>query len=190
MKILALLTLTLAAQAQVILPGPGFDPALRRHLELTDDQVARIEANNRELQTKQLDQMRRIVTLDMEIRAELAKTAPDAMAVGSRYAEQESICRSRSTAAKDTLERNRAVLTATQRQRLVALQEAAQLASVVSEAQSANLYQLRSPVTIFDPLTGGGGVIAFPGSLTGAPLGGRSGCSFGNLFSFGRIVLP
>jgi len=176
------------AGAQGILPMPPFDPELQKYLALTDDQVARIQANNRELTQRQATSSLRQFTLVREAQMELAQPAPDAMAVGSRYAEAQRLCREQEGGARQTMERNRAVLTEAQRQKLAELQESARLLSVVGEAQAANIYRGRARV--------------FPGLANGSPSGGgvaifdpasalRPTCFPGaGVIPASRIVLP
>jgi hypothetical protein len=179
------------AQPQTILPPNIFDPSLRRYLELSDAQVERIQANNRDLRSRQALQQFRLAELAREAEAELAKPRPDAMSVGVRYAERETICRGQTNAERETRERNRAVLSDAQRQQLDALQSAVRLTGVIGEAQAANLYRSANRPTIFDPGSGTGGIIASPvPGFADFLLGRNPGCGVGINFNALPLVLP
>lgn len=169
-----------------------FDPELKRFLELTDEQVSRIETNNGNLTARLNEESARMRGLSFQAGQELAKPSPDPMVVGGFYAEQERLCRGQLRASAETRELNRAVLTEAQRQKLAALQESARLVSVVAEAQSANLY--RPPIGDFFASFLLGGVGGTAGSGFGfvsdliAP--SRCGGFPGGVIPISRIVLP
>jgi hypothetical protein len=189
---LRMLAPLLLVAACALAQGPQFDPELQRFLELTPEQLARIVANNRSLSERQGSSGLRRLQLMREAQQELAKPAPDAMVVGGRYAEAERLCRDQLQVGKQTLELNRAVLTDAQRQKLAALQESARLASVVREAQNANLYRMaRSSLADFllGGAEGGSGIIAVPPSLVFRP--GDLAASCGGIFiPIPQIVVP
>ena len=186
MRTLGFVLLTAAMAAGQGLPQlSNFNADLKAHLGLSSEQVARIQANNKELADQTSNQFSRFSRQFFEINFELAKPAPDPMIVGARYAEIEKVCREDARLATRTRDQNLALLTDAQKVKLKALEEAARMTSVVEEAQSANLYRavptqsLASFLLGGGALIGGGGALAIPGlgsSLVAAAPGcGRVG---------------
>lgn len=186
---LFLATTSLWSQGGISFNGPLLDPALKSHLELTDDQAAKILANNEALARRASERLQRIFTLSAEMAAELAKPSPDAMTVGTHSANMERACREDANLTKQTRDQNLGLLTEAQKTKLKALEETARLTSVIGEAQSANIY--RPPFSVFGVsrgLVGGTGLIgAYPQfDFTGST---RLGCGFPGIIPFGRVTV-
>jgi len=91
----------------------------------------------------------RISQLQTEIATETAKDTLDPMALGTRYAEIETICRDLKSQAGTYQQKNTTVLTDPQKAKLQALQDAIKLAPVISEAQSGNLLGTAAAAPLF-----------------------------------------
>lgn len=103
-----------------------------------------------------------------EIREETAKPELDAMALGVRYAEVESIRRLISENQARLIAQRLSVLTPVQREKQAALAEALRLRPFVDAAVNASLLQPRCreyPYTVFDPLLTSNFVLIVPGTL-------------------------
>jgi hypothetical protein len=116
-----------------------FPPQLKQYLELTDEQVASILRLNSSSQTFQLDKLRRSGQVQFELSQEMAKPTLDPMALGIRYVELEAIRREIEADQNKTAANIQNVLTAAQKTKVQALQQAMQLQSVICEAQSVNV---------------------------------------------------
>lgn len=103
-----------------------------------------------------------------EIREETAKPELDAMALGVRYAEVESIRRLISENQARLIAQRLSVLTPAQREKQAALADALRLRPFVDAAVDASLLQPRCreyPYTVFDPLLTSNFVLIVPGTL-------------------------
>lgn len=119
--------------------GSTLSPGLRSYLELTQEQVTRIDQLNSAFLQFQSEKARRSAQVQSELAQETTKSTPDAMALGLRYVELESIRRETDAERQKTMEGIQAVLTAPQKTRIAALQEVLRTYSLACEAVSANL---------------------------------------------------
>lgn len=119
--------------------GSTLSPNLRTYLELTQEQVTSIDRLNNAFAQFQLEKARRSAQVQSELAQETTKSTPDAMALGLRYVELESIRRETDAERQKTMEGVQAVLTAPQKTRIAALQEVLRTYSLACEAVSANL---------------------------------------------------
>ena len=96
----------------------------------------------------------RISEIRRQIGQETAKEVLDPLALGTRYAEVEGICREVGKRAESLRQENLRVLTDPQKAKLKTLSDALQLVNIISEAQSVNL--LGGPSVGFSgtPITG------------------------------------
>ena len=138
-----------------------FPPQLKQYLELTDEQVASILRLNTSSQTFQLDKLRRSGQVQFELSQEMAKPTLDPMALGVRYVELEAIRREIEANQNKTAADIQNVLTAPQKTKVQALQQAMQLQSVICEAQSVN-------VLMPAPSVGFPGITPFPANRISA----------------------
>ena len=164
--------------------GP-FDSSLKAYLALTDEQIAKIRANNDALMSRIL--LEPSSSLSFAIINELAKPAPDPSIVGKFYAELEYGCREKARLTAGTRAQNVSLLSDVQKAKLKVLTEASRLASVIQEAESANLYRANTGFASF--LLGGVGFPVGTGIVVGIPRPGQPSCfstlRFGN---FGPVV--
>lgn len=194
MRTLAIILLTTVLAAGQGLPQfSNFNPDLKAYLGLSNEQVARIQGNNKELADHTGNQFGRFSREFFEINVELAKPAPDPMVVGSRYAEIEKACREDVRIARRTREQNLFVLTEAQKVKLKVLEDASRMMTVVEEAKSANLNRAAASGSFASFLLGGGGFVLGGGALAIPGLGGltssRNSACGSNLAPFpGRIV--
>jgi len=138
-------------------PGPILLPALfpvqlKQYLGISDDQVTRMSSIKQQSYTLQAPKFARQFQLQMEIAQETAKTAPDPSALGTRYAEVESIRRELDTIQKNLITQVQTVLGADQKAKLATLQQALLLYSTACSAVSENLL---SPPPVPNGLIGG-----------------------------------
>jgi hypothetical protein len=154
--------------------GP-FQPLsrLRDYLQLSDSQVLAILGNNEQYNRWSAGKQARIQQVQIEIADETVKDPLDPMALGVRYAEVAGICREMKDQAAAYQKQNTDVLTAPQKTKLQALQDALNLAPTISDAQSGNL--LGSP-GYAPPFFTSGSFGTTTGALLGV-LGPANGCS-------------
>jgi hypothetical protein len=114
-------------------------PQLDSYLELTADQRQRMSANAQALNQWSIEKYTRTMQIQAEIAQETAKASPDALAIGMRYVELEGICRQGREKTEETRRNHLQTLTAAQRAKLMALEEAAKIVPLITEAQSRNL---------------------------------------------------
>jgi hypothetical protein len=144
---LFLATSVLSAQTGIFTPDYYFSPQLKAYLALSDDQVARMATTKSQIASLQLPKLQRQGQLQLEISQETAKTAPDPAALGTRYAELESIRRALDTLQNNTVNQLQMILGADQKVKLAALQQALLLYSTACDAVAQNL--LNAPQTRF-----------------------------------------
>ncbi len=90
-----------------------------------------------ELQRFLNEKLRRVQQVQQEIWLERNRDTPDALAIGIRYVELETICRESRDRRQQTTRDLRAILTPTQLQRLAALEQASSLWPLIAAADSA-----------------------------------------------------
>lgn len=147
---------------------------VQQYLQLTDGQLQAILANNGEYNQLATTRQVRISQLQAELATETARETLDPMALGSRYAEIETICRDLKSEAGAYQQKNTAILTDPQKAKLQALQEAIKLAPVISGAQSGNLIGSSSYAPLF--FTSASAFASTSGAVLGGIIGPVSGC--------------
>jgi len=130
-----------------------FPTQLKQYLALSDDQVARMSNVSQQIFTLEAPKILRQAQLQLEISQETAKPVPDPTALGTRYAELESIRRGLDAAQKSLVNQTQAILGADQKVKLAALQQAITLYPIACSAVSANLLSPQSSVVLIDPYT-------------------------------------
>lgn len=118
-------------------PGRQIDA----YLELTGDQRARIDANQAEFARQERTTAVRQAQLGLEIQRETNAEPLNPAALDVRYAEQETLRRQSDARNKKLIADNYAVLTAPQRQKLVALQESQRLLVLAASARYSGLLE-------------------------------------------------
>lgn len=172
--ILALLTAS-SLPAQVIRRGI-FPPVLQTFLELTNDQVTKLEETNDRFRQYEASRGARRFELQFEISAETAKPTIDPMALGLRHREVELIRREVEAERTKTRAEVQAILTAPQRTKLATLDQALRLQNTACEAVGQNL--LVEPLQEF----------SFASLLLGFNLPGLCGTqTIGGIFSPGNL---
>ena len=154
LRIVFAISLTITALfSQIIGSISPFPPQLKQYLELTDEQVNSILRLNNASQTFQLEKLRRSSQVQLELSQETAKPTLDPMALGVRYVELEAIRRDIEADQNKTAASIQNVLTAAQKTKVQALQQAMQLQSVICEAQSVNVLRpVQSGLPIATPI--------------------------------------
>ena len=112
---------------------------VQQFLQLSDAQVQSILTNNDDYDQFALSKQIRISQLQTEIATETAKDTLDPLALGTRYAEIETICREMKNQASTYQTKNTDLLTDQQKANLQLLQDALKLSLVISDAQTGNL---------------------------------------------------
>ncbi|MBC7924158.1 MAG: hypothetical protein H7039_00725 [Bryobacteraceae bacterium] len=113
-------------------------PDLTAYLELTESQVGQIAQTNRDFTTLTASRQNRSFQVQLEISVELGKPDPDAMALGLRYRELESIRRDIASQRERTVTAVQSFLTATQKQKLTSLTEALRIYRTACNATDWN----------------------------------------------------
>lgn len=131
MRTLFLLVLSLPAFSQTFFFP--VDAGLRSHLKLTDAQADQLQRNIQELRQRQNAATARLSVVNNEIALETRKPAPNAMELGLRYREIETICREQEDPLRETHEKQMQVLNPEQR---------------VSAAELTNVLKL-APLSVF-----------------------------------------
>jgi hypothetical protein len=132
---------SLSAQV-IIAQSTGFPTDLKQYLNLTAREVAAIhEAATRYNQAAASKQLR-LIEIRNEIDAETRKTRPDALTLGVKYNEIESIRRELATQLAALRDQLQASLGRTQRDKLNALDDARNLLPIAYDAQCENLIDL------------------------------------------------
>ena len=125
-----------------VIRTPSVPPALRQYLELTQEQVTRIERLNNALRQFETQKARRAFQVQSELSEETARTSLDPMALGMRYVELEAIRREIDAERKRTVDEVQAVLTPAQRTKISALQEVLRNVGLACDAVNHNLMPL------------------------------------------------
>jgi hypothetical protein len=147
LKAIAAVLLTLPiGSAQIIGIVTDFPPQLKTYLELTDDQVTSIKKANADLDTFRSAKLQRQFQVQAELAQETAKQTPDPMALGLRYVELEAIRRELQAEQQKTATAMQNVLTAPQKAKVAALQQALLLYPTACSAIEQNILQTAAPV--------------------------------------------
>lgn len=147
LKVIAAVLFTLPiGSGQVIGIVTDFPPQLKTYLELTDDQVTSIKKANADLNTFRITKLQRQFQVQDELARETAKQTPDPMAIGLRYVELEAIRRELQTEQQKTATAVQNVLTAPQKVKVAALQQALLLYPTACSAIEQNVLQTAAPV--------------------------------------------
>jgi hypothetical protein len=142
LKVFAAVLLTLPiASAQITPIFVDFPPQLKSFLELTDDQVTAIKKANTDLNEFRSTKLQRQFQVQMELAQETAKQTPDPMAMGLRYVELEAIRRELQAEQQKTATAVQNLLTAPQKTKVAALQQAFQLYPTACSAIDQNVLQ-------------------------------------------------
>ena len=136
----------------------SIDGALLRYLQLSEQQAQEIMANAARFAAEQKPIYERVNTLNREIESETRRAAPDKGALGTRYREIELLCRDSETPRRGLYERQMALLSASQRERMQAIEGSDQMAVLAWQAEGFNL---------LPPLEGRAEANVFPGLLRG-----------------------
>lgn len=137
-----LLVLVSVAAAQVggITRVQPVSASLVQYLELTPQQAAAISQLNSTYMNFNMQKAQRGGQVQAEIAQETAKPTLDAMALGLRYLELEAIRREMNSEREKTVAAVQNILTAPQKAKLTALQQALSMYSTACEAVSYNLF--------------------------------------------------
>jgi hypothetical protein len=142
-RTLASASLFLLASPTLFAQSPWFQPDfpadLKQYLNLTDAEAAFIVQANSDYNQTVATNQQRISQLQSEIAAETQKDPLDPMALGTRYAEIETIRRDLASQQKSLRDKLRASLDDSQRAKLSALSDARNLQPIISDAQCENL---------------------------------------------------
>jgi hypothetical protein len=125
-----------------------FPPQLKDYLALSDDQATKISGLNSQLRSFQSDKGQRQIQVQLEIAQETAKPSPDPMELGVRYFELEAIRRQLDDQQKSTVSQIQALLTADQKTKLTALQQALSLYPTACSAVGQNLMTVPAPAAL------------------------------------------
>ncbi|MBM3768963.1 MAG: hypothetical protein FJW32_26590 [Acidobacteria bacterium] len=136
MRILIALVAASGLFAQLRPPRP-----IDAYLELTGDQRSRVDADQAEYARQERTAAVRQAQLSIEIQRETSAEPLNPAALDVRYAEQETLRRQSDARTKKLIADNYAVLTAPQRQKLVALQESQRLLVLAASARYSGLLE-------------------------------------------------
>ncbi|MBM3787365.1 MAG: hypothetical protein FJW30_23650 [Acidobacteria bacterium] len=167
--VFSLLTASLPAQ---ILPVPFPRPfrEIEQFLQLTREQMDRINRNSAEFDRWNREKQLRSFTVSREIAEETAAEPLNPSALGLRYAELEAIRREVTDREKKLIADNFAVLTEAQKVRFKALEEAIKLQPVIDEARAIRLLANDCAVPAgFGGVIRGGLGFSFPCGGIGTP---------------------
>lgn len=142
LRVLLLSLVAVAPLCAQVMPGRNlvpFPPQLRAYLDLKDDQVASILRLNNSLNRFMAEKNTRNIQVQIEIAQEMRKETLDPMALGLRQVELEAIRREIGAEQQKTAVEIQKVLTAAQKMKLQALQEAMRLYNVGCDAIAINL---------------------------------------------------
>jgi len=151
------------------IPNPNFIPGpsneLRTYLDLTNDQVTRLNALNLRLLQFQAEKSQRMAVVARDAQLELQKSPLDPMAVGLRYVELEVIRREIYAERRKVLEEVQGLLTAPQKTKLQSLVEILRAYPLACEAIGQNLLTppsvaVLTPAPVL-PNIGQGGIASF-----------------------------
>jgi len=128
--------------AQVILGQSfTFPTVLKQYLNLRDNEVSAIQQATTHYNQLAASKQLRLIEIRNEIATETRKTQPDALTLGVKYAETDSIRRELATQLAALRDKLRALLDDTQRAKLTALDDARNLLPIVYDAQCENLIE-------------------------------------------------
>ncbi|MDX1982694.1 MAG: periplasmic heavy metal sensor [Bryobacteraceae bacterium] len=139
---LTTLTLMMASMALAQPPRPPMAPepkALIEYLNLTGDQVSRLNAANREAMASMRPVHEQAREKERSIRQLMDAANPDATAVGRAMIEARQLRQKAGQAMTQARETALGVLTAEQRTKLAALEQAAQLQPAIGDAMRFHL---------------------------------------------------
>ena len=126
--------------AQVIVGQSfAFPTVLKQYLNLRDNEVSAIQQATTRYNQLTASKQLRFIEIQNEIAAETRKTQPDALTLGVKYTETESIRRDLATQLAALRDKLRALLDDAQRAKLSALDDARNLLPIVYDAQCENL---------------------------------------------------
>jgi hypothetical protein len=126
--------------AQVIVGQSfAFPTVLKQYLNLRDSQVSAVQQATTHYNQLAASKRLRLIEIQNEIAAETRKTQPDALTLGVKYTETESIRRELATQSAALRDRLRALLDDAQRTKLSSLDDARNLLPIVFDAQCENL---------------------------------------------------
>jgi hypothetical protein len=126
--------------AQVIIGQSfTFPPVLKQYLNLRDNEVSAIQQATTHYNQLAASKQLRLIEIQNEIAAETRKTQPEALTLGVKYTETESIRRELVTQLAALRDKFRALLDDAQRAKLSALDDALNLLPIAYDAQCENL---------------------------------------------------
>ncbi len=139
-----LLTLPIVSAQIGVIQG-FFPPQLKAYLELTDDQIQAITNANTDLNTFRATKLQRQLQVHSELAQEMAKQTLDPMSLGLRYMELEAIRRELNTEQQKTATAVQNILTAPQKTKAAALQQALQFYPTACAAVEQNVLSTAAP---------------------------------------------
>jgi hypothetical protein len=152
---------------------PAALPLLQQHLELTNAQLFGLLSNAQEYNRIVAERQPRLRQVQNELLDETMKPDLDPQALAARYLEIELICREIKDAAMALRTRNLDLLTAAQKTKLKAIEDALKMMPLIAETQSVNITGAWvSPPAGFNPA---GAVPPFSMQFFGVP-GPVQGC--------------
>ena len=190
LKTVAAVLLTLPiVSAQIGVSRWFFPPQLKAYLELTDDQIQAITKANTDLNAFRATKLQRQLQVQTELAQEMAKQTLDPMALGLRYMELEAIRRELNAEQQKTATAVQNILTAPQKTKAAALQQALQLYPTACSAVEQNVLPTAAPPGNIIPANRIDPNVGFASFLLGAlPL---SDCNVGlrtGAFTFSPLV--
>ena len=146
LKTVAAVLLTLPiVSAQIGVSRWFFPPQLKAYLELTDDQIQAITKASTDLNAFRATKLQRQLQVQTELAQEMAKQTLDPMALGLRYMELEAIRRELNAEQQKTATAVQNILTAPQKTKAAALQQALQLYPTACSAVEQNVLPTAAP---------------------------------------------
>jgi len=119
----------------------AFPTALKQYLNLRDSEVSAIQQATTHYNQLAASKQLRLIEIQNEIATETRKTQPDALTLGVRYIETESIRSELATQLAALRDKLRGLLDDAQRGKLSTLDDARNLAPIVYDAQCENLIE-------------------------------------------------
>jgi hypothetical protein len=119
--------------------GQTMDEALLRYLQLSEQQALEIGANAERFAAEQKSFYDRVNALNRELESETRRATPDTGALGTRYREIETLCREAEAPRRGLYERQMALLSEGQRERVRAIEGSLRLAVLAWEAEAFHL---------------------------------------------------
>ncbi len=148
-----LLVLSQAALPESVLivgPGVGMSPTLATNLELTEEQLGKIQELQSSSNIFQQRQTQRQLELQVAIATETAKESPDPFIIGTHYVELETIQRNLAKEKTNVMNRIQEHLSDPQKAKLAQLSEVLSAYPMACEAVNANLITFPS-MSVRDP---------------------------------------